>query len=216
MARVPFLGCGVAIVGILASAAAAGADPVQVTAGTVIVRSPLVSGTVAITGEDGFSLTAGTEGSTGMPGGWCLPCLPGETISLSSAFSGLSGTATYAGEVYSLGLLGGGGAITLTSPAFALPAPLTFGPVTFEFPFTASGFVNPWDPDRATIPFVGSGRVFGFFSASPLNHPDHPIQYSVSSLQYEFESAAPTPEPGTLFLLGSGLAALLLRRRLAE
>ena len=51
----------------------------------------------------------------------------------------------------------------------------------------------------------GSGTATWTYLTSPAN--------VISRVRYEFEDAAPTPEPSTLLLIGSGLAALAARRR---
>ena len=82
-------------------------------------------------------------------------------------------------------------------------------PALVPTPFFLSGRLTVVD-ESTRLPIFddtvfGSGTATWTYLTSPAN--------VISRVRYEFEDAAPTPEPSTLLLIGSGLAALAARRR---
>lgn len=100
----------------------------------------------------------------------------------------------------------------------AVPTPLTFTGdpdfVDFEYvaPFAFNAMIRgiQGSDELFAREFIGSGRVIVNYEGTGT-----PGVYGFAdeSIRYEFDAVAPIPEPGTLLLLGSGLAGVVLRRR---
>ena len=191
------------------------ADPIQIEEGRLDMVS--FAGTLSLVAT-GFSFTGGVGVPGGAFGPWtsCLPCEPGDPISLGAFWGGndLHGTVTFNGVTYEqLGSLTPGrasGTVSFTGPALIAPAAgLTAsvsGPFTFQgnfsFPATAgspSSFASLFGGGTATI---------------QLARPVDGSPWSYRAAVYEFDQGpAPIPEPGTWLLVSSALAGLAARRR---
>jgi len=202
------------------ASAPAGADPIQVTAGTLTWdATTALAIQLNVTGEQGLAIHAGLSSFNGVnrPIDDCfsMPCFPGQTLSLmidrtTDAF----GVASIGGETFpidigtnisgSLNVLFDGNLIV---PAFT--GDLT-GSANASFIFSGLLFF-PQDPCcRAPLELAGRGIATIEF-ARP--HPDAPTGWQLQNMRYEFSQTAPIPEPTTLVLVGTGLAGLIFRRR---
>lgn len=198
---------------------AAYADPITVATGTVVAQ--MRGGVFALNGDD-FSVS-GTipEGFSSPALFQCEPCSGADRLSLDlnsfASFQTESGAAQFGTTTYA-------------------PTKM-FGVFTFTSPFNAfsSASVDPGSGVSPLEPFTFSGELLGYPGGSdaaggaPLFYTQltgsgfaraHFTdlgggQFSADDITYEFSApAAATPEPGSLLLLGSGLAGLArLRRR---
>ena len=174
---------------------------------------------------DGFSLASLFPSIAG-PLQLCnQPCFAGDVVSPSTVFGGPTrnfglgtGFATVDGTQYGTNI-GGPGSITFrdtlsfeAAPVLIPPPPET-GFLRLPSPFvltgTIAGFQNS-DPTSPlfTVDVFGSG-IATLVIGPQVNLP--PGALTFRAVQYDIVD--PVPEPATLVLCGSGLAALLVRRR---
>jgi hypothetical protein len=192
------------------------ADPIVITGGFVFVqdmRGPaysLVGSNFGITGG------AGDEGNTGPAR--CFPaCRGGDVIPVSSTYLGTSlglGSAFVNGSFFhNIRILG---VFTFTGDPFVVPNATSA--VSITAPFLFSGAIvgcSLSDSDCRTPVFstqlVGSG--IATIELSALVDPEGRVLFDFDSVNYAFN----VPEPMSILLLASGLAALsatkLKRRR---
>ena len=170
---------------------------------------------MSITGTQGFSLNAGSEVFRGpsCPEG----CLPGQVISHSTSVNAGNGTGTLNGATYPFTGSASFGTLLIEAPSFTLPAPAGFGDVSFEtlFGLTTDSFLvfafSDLDPNPIRLAIAGSGRSTSHFNVR--EEPGRGTVYFTQRITYDFGPPAVVPEPGSLLLVGGGLAALWARRR---
>lgn len=213
MWRLPFLGCAVAVLGLLVPTGAV-ADPIRVVAGEVYLSSETGFG-LGRADVSGPGFSVGGSATTGA--GWCYPCVDGETVNLSASFHIGSGGGTYLGHEFEIDMWGGGANIQITVADFVLPIGPSSGPRTLTMPFTAWGGFYTGHPDFPGADFYGAGTLTATFRTRDAGdgYPPGTTFWSAAELSYLFEDqgAAPVPEPATLLLLGTGLAGTLVRYR---
>jgi hypothetical protein len=138
----------------------------------------------------------------------CTPCAPGEVVDLSMTQllggPALTGGATIGDDGFEI--YGTGQLVFHTAPITVPVAPARLFLMTV--PFTTTGSLQFFDRHSSALLFgsdvVGSGtaRLF-LFGTQPGNVP-----YSFYFTDYLFDSVTTVPEPGSVLLLGSGLAWL--------
>jgi len=208
-----------AIVATLIVSAPAVGDPVNV----------VTSGFYTITWDEesdlrligaGFDLVALPD-SGSRPLFQCHPCASGTRLDLSDAFLGLQQVLLpavfdglfFPGAFYQGSMSFQSGSVIV--PDLEIPAPGDpASRAERRTPFVATGVLTAYDNAAGTgVPlfsgtFIGRGTATAVFLAF-----SDQSSVNADQVRYEFSDAAAVPEPGTLLLLGSGLAASCAARR---
>jgi hypothetical protein len=198
------------------------ADPVRITDGALVGDDAVAR--LAATGERGLTITGVGDKFGGIysPASQCVsgPCFAGDLISIQAQFSGsdFPGNVSLDGETFRVG--GGGSpdqgeALVDFQGNLLLPAFAGQTLVSLTTPFSFSGLIvfPAGDSPNPTFPIAtlaGAGTATLQFEWVP---PENiPGQWRFLSAAYEF-APAPVPEPGSLSLMGLGVAGLAVRRR---
>ena len=195
---------------LIGSSATATADPIQLISGNITysrLNLAQLAGNAA-TGENINVQFGSLLLDSRNPDHACFGCAPGSTISLSQSesYPNQDDTTGADGSV-----LVGGVDYWLQSLDFQIDAGSVLLPdssgtrVDLTSPFTFTGVIvgRSTGGETRTFNFLGSGTAATTF----LNN-------EWFGTRYEF--ADPTPEPGTLLLLGGPAALALLRRRRSQ
>ena len=215
MKRIPSLVVLSAVLTFAAVPGRAAADPIQIEQGRLDMVG--LGGTLWLAAA-GFAFTGGVVVTGGVFGPWtsCLPCDPGDSISVGALWAGndLHGTATFNGVTYEqVGSQIPGrasGTVTFTGPALIAPDAGLTGTVTGPFTFQGNFFF----PATAESSFSSASLFGGGTATIQLARSVEDIPWSYRAALYEFDQGtAPIPEPGTWLLVTSALAGLAARRR---
>jgi PEP-CTERM motif-containing protein len=204
------------------------ADPVVITSGFLLSEGRfVVSSPSTMTGTNGFSLTTTVAYGPGSgrldPLGFCLGdsgCTPGNPISLEGFLAendnGLIDSAlTFNGTTYTdFGNLGERNTFTIELFGTAIaPAFGDLSPRTVSAPFTMRGMFTSFVDDVSTQ-FAGSGIATVWLRPGVIQPGSTmPDGWIADQVRYDFDNQAAVPEPSTLLLLGTGMAAAWRARR---
>ena len=193
----------------LASAAPATADPIRVTGGSTFLYWDGAFTSVTLAG-DGLAVRADGRG-----GGIAFLTTGTHTLDGTFFFSHVHTPHTWSvtvdGVDYEVFLQG---ALAFGTNPFGVPSAVRGETAIFETSFMMSGQL------RGTTGSSGTGAVLfdvllsGTGIASTSGVAVDTDLYRTGGVLYEFTGdVAPTPEPATLLLMGTGVAGVLLRRR---
>jgi hypothetical protein len=194
---------------------AVSADPIHVTGVMNITRELIGDGNRVNLSGPGFAIDARVGYLDGYVGPFdCTPCVPGSMLNaggiLSTTVFG-SGTLALNGVTYPV-------TENLDSPATlymelsgSLLAPIFGGMSTsVSVPFRMGSIVLIDRAERATL--RGGGTATVFFAPSGSCPEDGPL-WSTTAVRYDFTEPALVPEPATILMVGSGLAAAAFAKR---
>ena len=195
------------LVAMMCLGASARAETILITSGSMVWTGFNSATPVTLSGAGFFFQGLGLSGLE--VDALTLPVLPA-TVTLPTTWVGsdLPGVATVNGVTYTNvgSLLGNTSLAASWTTTFTVPTGFSTGTFTLPFTFTGmfltgapGGVANLSGGGAATIELRRDGQLPGLFH--------------VDAARYEFESAAAVPEPMSIVLVGTGLAALAVRRR---
>jgi hypothetical protein len=206
MRRLPLITIPILILGL--ASAPAQAEPIEITAGTLTVNRTF--GVFHLQGPRDFLLDGFYEGSplSGVVVG------PGDPVSLFM-LGGVAGNVSIDGQTFpvhpvsgppfaSVNVLG-----SVVAPSFSDDQTVSvFAPFSFTGRITPT--ITSAGPLFPPLDLVGQGTVEVEFRKNPFLPIWEP---QTGVFRYESSEQAPIPEPATLILVGTGIAAHLIHRR---
>jgi hypothetical protein len=208
--------CGI----VVARPAPAAADTIAITAGTL--RGEPAGARIHLEGSglvlDGFGDVTGGRWDLGeFCRGTPDTCGPGATVSLLARWADhdFQGTATLDGRSFPVGMQTSthGSALVEFTGSAQLPLFTGVDRITLTAPFAFNGSVQTPIDDAtgmyATVFLTGRGNA----TINMIWNTTAGGAWQFENALYQFSATDPVPEPTSMLLVGSGIAALTLRRR---
>ena len=212
-----------ALLGMLSLPTTAGADTIRITAGTLVgepfgARVHLEGSGLVLDGAG--DVTGGRWDLGGFCRGTPDACGPGSMASLLASWQDhdFPGEATLHGRTFVVGMqttTQGSAFVEFTGSA-QLPLFKGTERITVSAPFSFRGSVlTPFDEltGNSTLTFL-TGR--GSATINMIWNTTAGGAWQFESALYQFSASDPVPEPTTMLLVGSGIATLAARRRVAR
>jgi hypothetical protein len=189
------------------------ADPVRtipITSASLTINRSDDSDPIHLEGPRGFTLDATNENFNDFPklcDGALNSCLPGSEVLVDAGSGDAPVAFTLDGQSYVTSPTSPFSAGVAITGSFVVPSFTGTEAVSVFTPFTFFG--SALFSDGGGVRFNGSGTVRVDLAQTPDLGPGWFFQRAV----YEFQPQVATPEPASIALLGSGLAACLMGRR---
>lgn len=220
MNRLSIFPCTALVVGMLSLPGSAVADTIAITAGTLTgepfgARIHLEGSGLVLDGSG--DVTGGRWELGGFCRGTPDVCGPGSTASLLASWNDhdFPGQATLDGRTFIVGMqtTTQGSAFVEFTGSVLLPQFTGTERITVSAPFDFRGSI--WTPidevtGNATLVFL-TGR--GTATINMIWNTTAGGAWEFQNALYQFSASDPVPEPATMLLVGSGIAALTIRRR---